>query len=104
MREEQQALLAAPMRRRKALAIRYLLAAAVRSAELCQAKWADVDLDGAQWHIRKSKTGAAMDIPLAPAVVDWFRELRTRAGSSAYVLPARSRSRAAASANHVSRL
>ncbi len=66
----------------------------MRSAELYQAKWADVDLDGAQWHIPKGKTGAAMDIPLAP-VVDWFRELRTLAGSSAYVLPAHSRNRAA---------
>lgn len=94
-REELKLLLAAPMRRRNALAIRILLATAVRSAELYQAKWADMDLDGAQWHIPKSKTGAAMDIPLAPVVVDWFRELRTLAGNSAYVLPAHSRSRAA---------
>lgn len=36
-----------------------------------------------------------MDIPLAPVVVDWFHELRTLAGNSAYVLPAHSRSRAA---------
>jgi integrase len=78
-----------------ALAIRILLATAVRSAELYQAKWADVDLDGAQWHIPKSKTGAAMDIPLAPMVVDWYRELRALAGNSAFVLPAHSRSRAA---------
>jgi integrase len=94
-REELKLLLAAPMRRRNALAIRILLATAVRSAELYQAKWADVDLDGAQWPIQKSKTGAAMDIPLAPVVVDWFRELQTLAGSSAFVLPAHSRSRAA---------
>jgi integrase len=78
-----------------ALAIRILLATAVRSAELYQARWADVDLDGGQWHIPKSKTGAAMDIPLATVVVDWFRELRTLVGSSAYVLLAHSRSRAA---------
>lgn len=63
-REELKLLLAAPMRRRNALAIRILLATAVRSAELYQAKWAHVDLDGAQWHIPKSKTGAAMDVPL----------------------------------------
>jgi len=75
--------------------LKLLLAAPMRSAELYQAKWADVDLDGAQWQIPKSKTGAVMDIPLAPVVVDWFRELRTLAGSSAYVLPAHSRSRAA---------
>ncbi|MFN8866602.1 MAG: tyrosine-type recombinase/integrase [Pseudomonadota bacterium] len=93
-REELKLLLAAPMRRRNTLAIRILLATAVRSAELYQAKWADEDLEGGQWHIPKSKTGAAMDIPLAPGVVDWFRELRTLAGSSAYVLPAHSRSRA----------
>lgn len=68
-----------------ALAIRILLATAVRSAELYQAKRADVDLDGAQWHIPKSKTGAAMDIPLAPVVVDWFRELQALAGTSASV-------------------
>lgn len=69
-REELKLLLAAPMRRRNALAIRILLATAVRSAELYHAKWADVDLGGAQWHIPKNKTGAAMDIPLAPVVVD----------------------------------
>lgn len=38
---------------------------------------------------------ANRDIPLAPVVVEWFRELRALAGSSAYVLPAHSRSRAA---------
>ena len=69
-RGELKLLLAAPMRRRNALAIRILLATAVRIAELCQAQWADVDLDGGQWHIPKSKTGAAMDIPLAPVVVE----------------------------------
>ncbi|MBE0547033.1 MAG: site-specific integrase [Rubrivivax sp.] len=94
-REELQLLLlAAPMRRRNALAIRILLATAVRSAELYQAKWADVDRDGAQWHIPKNKTDAAMDIPLAPIVVDGFKELHTLAGTSAYVLSAHSRSRA----------
>ncbi len=94
-REELKLLLAAPMRRRNALAIRILPAAAVRSAELCQAQWADVNLEGAQWHIPRSNTGAAMDIPLAPVVVDWFRELQTLAGNSANVLPAQSRSGAA---------
>lgn len=69
-REELKLLLAAPMRRRNALAIRILLATAVRIAELYHAKWADMDLDGGQWHIPKSKTGAAMDIPLAPVVVE----------------------------------
>lgn len=42
-REELKLLLAAPMRRRNTLAIRILLATAVRSAELYQAKWAHVE-------------------------------------------------------------
>jgi hypothetical protein len=33
-----------------------------------------VDLESAQWP-PKGKAGAAMDIPLAAVVVDWFREL-----------------------------
>ena len=36
-----------------------------------------------------------MYTPLAPVVVDWFRQLQTLAGSSAFVLPAHSRSHAA---------
>ena len=69
-REELNLLLNAGMRRRNALTIRILLATAVRSAELYQARWEHVDLNQAQWHIPKSKTGAAMGIPLAPIVVD----------------------------------
>jgi len=94
-REELHLLLNAGMRRRNALTIRILLATAVRSAELYQARWEHVDLNEAQWHIPKSKTGAAMDIPLAPIVVDWFKELHTLAGESAFVLPAHSHGRAA---------
>ena len=94
-REELHLLLSAGMRRRNALTIRILLATAVRSAELYKAMWEDVHLDEARWHIPKSKTGAAMDIPLAPTVVDWFKELQELAGESAYVLPAHSRGRAA---------
>ena len=94
-REELHLLLNAGMRRRNALTIRILLATAVRSAELYKAKWEHVDLDEARWHIPKSKTGTVMDIPLAPIVVGWFKELREMAGESAYVLPAHSRGRAA---------
>ena len=83
------------MRRRNALTIRILLATAVRSAELYIAKWEHIDLAEARWHIPKSKTGTAMDIPLAPIVLGWFKELREMAGASAYVLPAHSRGRAA---------
>ena len=93
-RKELHYLLNAGMRTRNALTTRVLLATAVRSAELYQARWDDVHLDEASWHIPKSKTGAAIDIPLAPVVVDWLRELRELAGESPYVLPAHSRGRA----------
>ena len=87
-------LLNASMRKENALAVRILLATAVRSAELYKARWQDVHLDEARWHIPLSKTGPAMDIPLAPVVIEWFKELRTLALDSAYVLPARAQSRA----------
>ena len=90
-KDELHLLLNSGMRQHNALAIRILLATAVRSAELYKAKWEDVHLDEARWHIPKSKTGPAMDIPLAPVVMKWFAELRELAGESAYVLPARAR-------------
>lgn len=93
--EELHFLLNAGMRKRNALAVRVLLATAVRSAEFYKAKWQHVHLDEGLWHIPSSKTGPAMDIPLAPVVVGWFKELREMAGESDYVLPAWSRSRAA---------
>lgn len=77
------------MRRVNSLAIRLLLACGVRSAELFTAKWEDVYLDEARWYIPASKTGSAMDVPLVPAVIGWFEELRTHAKESAYVMPAR---------------
>jgi integrase len=93
-REELHLLLNAPMRRPNALAIRLLLSTGVRGSELFTAKWKDVHLDEARWHIPASKTGPAMDVPLAPVLVDWFNELRAYVSRSDYVLPARARSRA----------
>lgn len=93
-REELHLLLNAPMRRPNTLAIRILLATGVRGVELFTAKWKDVHLDEARWHIPASKTGPAMDVPLAPELIDWFKELRTFAFRSAYVLSARAHSRA----------
>ena len=92
-KDELHLLLNAKMRRSNALSIRILLACGVRSAEFSTAKWEDVHLDEARWYIPASKTGPTMDIPLAPCVVRWFEELRTLAGASAYVLPARRQAR-----------
>lgn len=66
----------------------------MRSVVLYQATWADVNLDGAATH--PEERGRRGDgHPAGAAVVDWFRELHALAGSSAYVLPAHSRSRVA---------
>lgn len=80
------------------LAVSILLATGARVSELFTAKWADVSLDSACWRIPASKTGSAMDVPLAPIVVEWFRHLKAQAdssliGSSGFVLPARKQTR-----------
>jgi integrase len=83
------------------LAVKLLLALGVRKMELLAAKWQEFDLDAGIWHLtgERTKTGKTIDIPLAPAVVEWLRELEVRACSSAYVFPAR---RAAKRFPHVS--
>lgn len=76
-----------------ALAIKLLLALCVRKGELLAAKWEEFDLGGEVWHLpaTRTKTGTALDIPLAPAVVEWLRALHTLAMGSPYVFPARRR-------------
>jgi integrase len=91
--EEIRTLFAGPMNRVNALSIRILLATAVRSAELFTAQWQHVDLKSGVWHIPASKAGRAMDIPLAPPVIEWFRELQKFSFGSRYVLPAREEGR-----------
>ncbi len=80
------------------LAIKLLLALCVRKGELLGARWAEFDLDGgthagAVWHLpaSRTKTGESLDIPLAPAVVEWFNALRALAAGSDYVFPKRRR-------------
>jgi len=84
----------AQMSRENLLSVQILLATGVRSEELYKARRENVFLDDARWHIPGSKTGAAMDIPLVPVVVEWFRELLALNPDSAYVLPTRAASRA----------
>lgn len=79
-----------------ALAIKLLLALCVRKSELLGAKWREFELEekgkeGPVWHLPsvRTKTGAALDIPLVPSVVDWLRALKVLAGASEYVFPAR---------------
>jgi integrase len=73
------------------LNLRILLATCVRTNELTQARWKDVDLENGTWfvHDENTKTRAGFHVPLAPPVIEWFKELKRYAGDSEYVLPAR---------------
>jgi len=80
------------------LLVRLLLALCVRKGELFAAEWNEFDLDGTTddgpvWHLpaKRSKTGAAQDIPLPPVVVSWLRTAQELAAGSDWVFPARRR-------------
>lgn len=84
--------------RENELAIKVLLATAVRKNELMLARWSHVDFDAGVWIIpvknqkaTRSKRVFDFVIPLAPWIVQQFRELHTLAGNSPMVLPARHR-------------
>ena len=78
-----------------ALAVKILLATCTRIGELARAEWQHIDFSQALWHVpaTNSKTGRGFTIPLAPVVVEWFKELEVLACGSIYVLPARQRRR-----------
>ena len=91
--EEISVLMNAEMSEENLQSVRILLATGVRVSELFTAKREHVSIKEKRWHIPESKTGSAMDIPLAPCVVGWFSSLFESAGNSAYLLPARQRNR-----------
>ncbi len=59
----------------------------VRPGELRSARWADIDLDGAEWRYTASKTKTPHIVPLATQAVAILRELRPLTCRSAYVFP-----------------
>ena len=88
-------LMNADMNLENLLSVGILLATGVRISELNNALKANVHLEERRWHIPKTKTGNAIDIPLSKVVTEWFETLIDVAGNSDYVLPARSRARMA---------
>ena len=73
------------------LTVKLLLLLAVRKQELTAAPWAEFDLDNAVWHLpaERTKTGAAVDIPLPESAIACLRELHRLAAGNDWVLPAR---------------
>ena len=59
----------------------------VRPGELRRARWADIDLDTAEWRFTASKTGTAHIVPLPSQAVEILRELHPVTKRSEYVFP-----------------
>lgn len=73
------------------LCIKLLLALAVRKGELIGASWKEFDLEAGLWHLPaiRTKTEAAITIPLSNAVLGWLGSLKSLSCGSEWVLPAR---------------
>jgi len=59
----------------------------VRPGELRRARWADIDLDAAEWRFASSKTGTPHLVPLSKQAVAVLRDLQPLTGRSEYVFP-----------------
>lgn len=77
------------------LACALLLSLGVRKSELTEATWNEFDLQGKTWYLpsERSKSGAAIDIPLPDLAIEWLQELKVRSLGSAYVFPNRKASK-----------
>lgn len=73
------------------LACALLVLLGVRKGELTEAPWSEFDLDAKVWYLpsARSKSGAAIDIPLPDLALEWLHELKVRAFGSPYVFPNR---------------
>jgi integrase len=58
-----------------------------RPSELRMAKWADIDLDAAEWRYLVSKTKTNHLVPLSKQAVSILRELHAASGHREYVFP-----------------
>ncbi len=79
------------IRRQFKIALQLILMTLVRKSELMLALWKNVDFDAAEWHIplENSKTGKPHIVYLPRQAMALFKELKTLAGGSEWVLPGR---------------
>lgn len=59
----------------------------VRPGELRHARWADIDLDAAEWRFTTSKTGTPHIVPLSTQAVAILQDLQPLTGRGSYVFP-----------------
>lgn len=73
------------------LACALLLSLGVRKSELTEATWKEFDLQSKTWYLpsERSKSGAAIDIPLPDLSIKWLKDLKARSHGSDYVFPNR---------------
>lgn len=71
------------------LAIRLMLLTFVRTRELIEATWDEIDFDKAEWHIKaeRMKMRNAHFVPLSKQSVDILKRLKELAGNREYVFP-----------------
>lgn len=75
--------------RQNELTFKLLLLLCCRKMELCSARWEDIDIDNAVWHLTNTKNGDEIDIPLTEHALLWLQELKVMSCNSEWVLPAR---------------
>jgi integrase len=59
----------------------------VRPGELRKARWADMNLDAAEWRFTASKTGTPHIVPLSSQALDILQDLRPLTSRSEFVFP-----------------
>ncbi|UOV18364.1 MULTISPECIES: tyrosine-type recombinase/integrase [Pantoea] len=75
--------------RQNEITFKLLLILCCRKMELCAARWEDFDLDAGVWHLKNTKNGDNLDIPLSSLAIKWLQELKDLSINSDWVLPAR---------------
>lgn len=70
-----------------ACALRLMPLVFVRPGELRKARWADIDLDAADWRYTVTKTNTQHIVPLSTQAVAILRELHPLTGSGTFVFP-----------------
>lgn len=75
--------------RQNEITFKLLLILCCRKMELCAARWEDFDLDAGIWHLKNTKNGDNLDIPLSSLAIKWLQELQDLSLNSDWVLPAR---------------
>lgn len=65
--------------------MRFTLWTGCRTGEVCEAKWDDVDVEKATWHMRDSKNGAERYVQLPRQAIEFLRQLKLN--TTVYLFP-----------------